>query len=258
MKKVLFLTLCLGLGYSLYAQKQALNAKINLAEERAKLELMQTRDLKTGTIPKNRLYQALEQIDNAQAIQKRSQARLLTPTVVGQPRWLEVGPTNVGGRTRAMLIRSAATAWAGGVAGGLWRGLNINNPAAADWQKVSDRFEKLNISSFAVHPTNPNIVYFSTGEGYDLFALYDQVSEQSLATMLYGSGIWKTLDGGATWKKLPCGKFRFINKMIVANNGDLFVSSLGYPSNTSWAETADSTGIMVLKHSLMGGILYQM
>lgn len=65
--------------------------------------------------------------------------------------------------------------------------------------------------------------------------------------MLYGSGIWKTLDGGATWKKLPCGKFRFINKMVVTNNGDLFVSSLGYPNNTSWVETADSTGIMVLK-----------
>lgn len=171
MKKVLFLTLCLGLGYSLYAQKQAPNAKINLAEERAKLEFMQTKDLETGTIPKNRLYQALEQIDNAQDGQSLSQARLLTPLVVSQPRWLEVGPTNVGGRTRSMLIRSASTAWAGGVAGGLWRGQNIDNPTTVDWQKVSDRFEKLNISSFAVHPTNPNIVYFQQEKGM-IYLLY--------------------------------------------------------------------------------------
>jgi hypothetical protein len=150
MKRVISLALCLGLGCSLYAQKQAPKSKNNIAEERAKLELMQTKDIETGTIPKGRLYQALEQIDQTQEMQKHSQARLLTPLVVNQPRWLEVGPTNVGGRNRSMLMRSATTAWAGGVAGGLWRGQNINTPAAADWQKVSDRFEKLNISSFAV------------------------------------------------------------------------------------------------------------
>jgi trimeric autotransporter adhesin len=253
MKKVISLALYLGLGCSLYAQKQAIKPKNNADEERAKLEFMQTQDLETGTIPIERLYQALEQIDQEREMQSLNQARQSTPLVVNQPRWLEVGPTNIAGRTRSMLIRSASTAWAGGVAGGLWKGQNINAPATADWQKVSDRFEKLNISSFAVHPTNANIVYFSTGEGYDLFRVYDQPNEQTLATMLYGSGIWKTVDGGGTWKKLPCGKFRFINKMTVAHNGDLFVSSLGYPSNTSWEETADSTGIMVLK---TGGVIF--
>ena len=68
MKKVISLALCLGLGCSLYAQKQATKSKINIAEERAKLELMQTKDLETGTIPKERLYQALEQIDQEQEL----------------------------------------------------------------------------------------------------------------------------------------------------------------------------------------------
>jgi hypothetical protein len=83
--------------------------------------------------------------------------------------------------------------------------------------------------------------------GYELLHDFNQPSEQALNTLSYGVGIWKTVDGGGTWKKLPCGKFRFINKLVVAQNGDLFVSSLGYPDNTSWAETADSTGILVLR-----------
>jgi hypothetical protein len=176
MKKVISLALCLGLGYSLYAQKQAPKSKINIAEERAKLEFMQTKDLETGTIPKERLYQAMEHIEAEQQQSNQIQDRLLTPTVIAQPRWLEVGPTNIGGRVRSMLIRPdnpanpVNPAWAGGVNGGLWRGININNPATVDWRKVSDRFEKLNISSFAVHPTNSNIVYFSTGEGVRIIA----------------------------------------------------------------------------------------
>ncbi len=241
MKKTVTTIICLAQLSVMQAQQEI---KTNV-QQRAEFEHLQTQDPATGTIPRDRLYKALETIseqNNASALRTQGVQTVL------QPRWLEVGPTNVGGRVRAMLMRSASTAWAGGVSGGVWRGNNVNGTSATvDWRKVNDRFGQLNITSFAVHPTNANIVYFSTGEGYYAFTNGQYPEENNLTVTMYGNGIWKTVDGGVTWNKLPCGKFRYINKMAVAHNGDLFVSAIGFPSNKIWNENKDSTGILFLK-----------
>lgn len=105
--------------------------------------------------------------------------------------WIERGPNNVGGRTRAILFDpndlTNETVFAGAVSGGLWKNTNISNPNSV-WSKV-DISDNLNISCIAVDPTNSQVFYIGTGESY-------------VAGDVNGNGVWKSTDGGTTWAKV--------------------------------------------------------
>ena len=156
MKKIVTCTSLLIISTSLLALSNKKTQSINKDIERTVFEHLQTRDINTNTVPKERMYQALEQLANENtlnATQRSNGIQALT-----QPRWLEIGPTNVAGRVRAFILLPNNTAWAGGINGGLFKARNINNSNLVDWRNTNDRFEKLNITSFAVHPTNANIL----------------------------------------------------------------------------------------------------
>ncbi len=102
--------------------------------------------------------------------------------------WIERGPTNVGGRTRAVIFdpndTSNETAIAGGVSGGLWKNTNISNPAST-WVRLNLP-ENLAVSCITVDPNNSQIWYVGTGESY-------------VGGDANGDGLWKSNDGGATF-----------------------------------------------------------
>jgi photosystem II stability/assembly factor-like uncharacterized protein len=99
--------------------------------------------------------------------------------------WNEVGPSNVTGRTRAMLIHPTQPSrmWMAHVSGGIW----YSSDSGATWEPVSDKLPNLNITCMVFHPTNSNIMFAGTGEGY--WNLDAKV----------GDGILKSTDGGQTW-----------------------------------------------------------
>ena len=105
--------------------------------------------------------------------------------------WVERGPTNVGGRVRAIMFDpndpTNETVFAGGVSGGLWKNTNISSPSSV-WSLVNIP-DNLAVSCITYDPNNTNVFYVGTGESY-------------VGGDVNGDGVWKSTNGGATWTKV--------------------------------------------------------
>jgi photosystem II stability/assembly factor-like uncharacterized protein len=126
--------------------------------------------------------------------------------------WIEIGPGNVGGRTRAIVIdpTNSNIMYAAGVAGGVWKSTN----AGASWNPTDDLMLNLAVCALAIDPTNTNVIYAGTGEGY-----------YSASVFVRGLGIFKSTDAGMTWNQLtgtvsgvPSGAFHYVNKVRISPN----------------------------------------
>ncbi|WP_396165378.1 PA domain-containing protein [Flavobacterium sp.] len=108
--------------------------------------------------------------------------------------WVERGPTNVGGRTRAVIFDpndpTNETVFAGGVSGGIWKNTNISNDNS-EWTRVNIP-DNLNVTCIAIDPNNPSIFYAGTGESY-------------VGGDVTGDGLWKSTNGGNNWVKVLGG-----------------------------------------------------
>ncbi len=155
--------------------------------------------------------------------------------------WTFLGPGNVGGRTRALLIDPINTnvLYAGAVSGGVWKSVD----QGASWQPLDDLMANLAVASLAMDPTDNLTLYAGTGEGF--FNL-DAVR---------GAGVFKTTDGGATWSQLAStannADFYYVNdikispldrsRIYAATNTGLFRSTDGGATWTAILST-DTTG----------------
>ena len=119
--------------------------------------------------------------------------------------WVERGPNNVGGRTRAMAWDPNTTnkVWAGGVTGGLWYNNDIT--LGGTWTKVDDFWDAIAVSSIAFDPNDGNTIYVGTGEGFGVGSSR-------------GAGIWKSTNGGSTWAQLASTSSYYYVQDLVVNN----------------------------------------
>jgi hypothetical protein len=126
--------------------------------------------------------------------------------------WTSLGPGNIGGRTRALLIHpnDPTVMYAAGVAGGVWKSTN----SGGSWTPLADVLSNIAFCSLAFDTTNPEVIYAGTGEG---FFASDNVR---------GAGIFKTTNGGASWTFLAgtaTEDFHFVNDIVVSPNDHLRV-----------------------------------
>jgi hypothetical protein len=63
------------------------------------------------------------------------------------------------------------------------------------WRGIDDKFASLAVTRIVYNPKNKDEMYFSTGEGW------------FNADATRGAGIWKSVDGGASWDILPSTRF---------------------------------------------------
>src|ERR1043166_3519634 len=123
--------------------------------------------------------------------------------------WQSLGPGNVGGRTRALLIDPVTpnTMYAGGGAGGGWKTTN----GGASWAPLDDFMANIAVNSMAFEPGNSSVIYAGTGEGF------------FNADGVQGAGIFKSTDSGAPWTRLASptpSDFFFVNDIVVGNGAN--------------------------------------
>jgi hypothetical protein len=117
--------------------------------------------------------------------------------------WVPHGPDNIGGRSRCLVIHPTRPyrMWSGSVGGGVWR----SDTYGSNWQKLDDFPGNLAIGCLALDPSNPDVLYAGTGEG---FGNIDAI---------LGEGIWKSTDGGDSWTLLTAtAAFGNVNRLAIS------------------------------------------
>jgi photosystem II stability/assembly factor-like uncharacterized protein len=131
-------------------------------------------------------------------------------------RWRMIGPFRGGRTVGATGVPGQPNVFYVGVNnGGVWRTTDYGRT----WQPIFDEQPTGSIGALAVAPSNPQIIYVGSGEG---------LQRPDLST---GDGVYKTTDGGKTWRHLGLRDAQQIGAIIVdpRDPNRLFVAALGHP-----------------------------
>jgi len=112
-----------------------------------------------------------------------------------------IGPAFMSGRISDVAIHPQdENTWYVGVAsGGVWKTHN----AGTTWKPIFDEQSSYSIGCVTIDPENPNIIWVGTGEN---------VGGRHMG---YGDGVYKSTDGGSTWKNMGLKKSEHISKIII-------------------------------------------
>lgn len=154
-----------------------------------------------GVIPADGIARARAQI----AVLRQNQAARTAG--ISRTTWKNLGPGNIGGRIRALVIHPTTPAimYAGGVAGGVWKTIN----AGKTWQHLDDYMSSIAVTGLAIDPNDVRTVYAVTGE------------ENGNLGAVGGDGVFVTHDAGATWAQLPStdnGRFAYQTRILAVNH----------------------------------------
>lgn len=129
--------------------------------------------------------------------------------------WRLIGPFRSSRSVAAVGVPSQPnTYFFGSVGGGVFKSTN----SGLTWNPVFDGQPIGSIGAIAVAPSNPNIIYVGTGESDTRSALSS------------GDGVYKSTDGGQSWKNVGLRDTRQISRVIVdpTNPDTVYVAALGH------------------------------
>lgn len=134
-----------------------------------------------------------------------------------------IGPAGMSGRITSIDVDlgNPNRIFAGSASGGVW----LSENGGTSWKPIFDEQSCLAIGSIKINQNNPSEIWVGTGEGNP---------RNSLNT---GSGIYKSVDGGQTWKHMGLENTKTIHRIIIHRDdaNTVFAASLGSP----WGSNVD-------------------
>jgi photosystem II stability/assembly factor-like uncharacterized protein len=131
-----------------------------------------------------------------------------------------IGPAGMSGRVTAIDVvhSNPDVMFVGTASGGLWK----STSGGIKWEPIFDNEVTGSIGAVAIQQSNPSVIWVGTGEGNPRNSLNG------------GYGIYKSLDGGKSWKSMGLEKTRHIHRVIIdpTDPNTVYVGAIGSP----WGE----------------------
>ena len=130
-------------------------------------------------------------------------------------KWRSIGPASYSGRIADFAVNSTnySEYYVAVASGNIWKTTN----AGTTFEPIFDNYGAYAIGCITIDPNNPYVLYAGTGENNHQRALG------------YGDGIYKSVDGGKSWKNIGLKESRQIGKIVVdpRNSNIVFVAAEG-------------------------------
>ena len=143
----------------------------------------------------------------------------LQPAGLSALKWRSIGPANTGGRVDDLAVARVPGApdaiYVGTASGGIFKSVN----QGTSWTPVFDDVDAMmSIGDVTAAPSNPSVVWVGTGESNN---------RQSSS---WGDGVYKSMDGGRTWKNMGLKETRHINRIVIhpSNPDVVYVAAQGH------------------------------
>ena len=131
-----------------------------------------------------------------------------------------IGPGGMSGRITAIdVVHSQPDVMVVGTAsGGVWK----STSGGIQWEPVFDSELTASVGAIAIQQSNPSVIWVGTGEGNPRNSLNG------------GFGIYKSIDGGKSWKSMGLEETRHIHRVIIdpTDPNTVYVGAIGSP----WGE----------------------
>ncbi len=153
----------------------------------------------------------------AQPARRAAPARpAIAESTFAQLRYRNIGPANMSGRMADVegIPGDPSIIYVGSASGGVWKTTN----AGTTWTPIFDKQPVQSIGDLAVDPTNPEVVYVGSGES------------NVRNSVGFGDGVYKTTDGGKTWKHVGLEDTRHISRIVISplDPRRIYVAAIGH------------------------------
>ena len=150
------------------------------------------------------------------AITAQENASTIGATAYQDLRYRLIGPFRASRTVAGVGIPTQPSVFFTGVhTGGVWK----TDDYGRTWRPIFDSAPTGSIGDIGVSWSNPDILYIGTGEG---------LHRPDLGV---GDGIFKSIDGGRSWKHVGLGDVQQVGRLVVhpTNPDIVFVAGLGHP-----------------------------
>ena len=141
----------------------------------------------------------------------------LDSTLLAGFRWRPIGPAIMGGRITDVegIPGPSKTFFVAAASGGIWKTTN----GGTTFRPVFDNERVISMGDLAIAPSDTSIVWAGTGE------------EDSRNSISPGGGIYKSTDGGLTWKLMGLTETQVIGRIVIhpSDPNIVYVAALGHP-----------------------------
>lgn len=128
-----------------------------------------------------------------------------------------IGPAGMSGRITAIdaVHSNPDIIYVGAASGGVWKSVS----GGIAWEPIFNDQTTASVGAIAIQQSNPSVIWVGTGEGNPRNSLNG------------GDGIYKSLDGGKSWKKMGLAKTRHIHRILIdpSNPNTVYVGAIGSP-----------------------------